>query len=67
MSKSQKQHQVLENLFNSKTRVKVLKFLFRNYPTDVGIKELVKRIQEPYETVRQEIKMFERIGLVRRV
>ena len=63
---SGKQRQVLDNLFDSRVRVKVLKFLFRNYPCSVEIKDLAKRVQEPYEAVRWEIKMFEKIGLVRK-
>lgn len=61
-----KQNQILEGLFDSRVRVKVLKFLFRNYPADVDIKDLSIRVQESYETVRKEMKMFEKIGLVKK-
>ena len=66
MSKGNDQHQALENLFNSKIRVKVLKFLFRNYPINVDIWELSKRIQEPPDIVRKEFKILEKIGLIKR-
>lgn len=60
------QYPILENLFNSRTRVKVLKFLFRNHPVNVGIRELSRRIQESVETTRQEIKQLEKIGVIRK-
>ncbi|MDP3697265.1 MAG: archaellum operon transcriptional activator EarA family protein [Candidatus Taylorbacteria bacterium] len=67
MSKSTNQHLVLENLFGSKLRVKILKFLFRNYPSNVGVGDLAKRVQEPYEMVKKEMKLLERTGLVKSI
>ena len=67
MSKDKNQHFILENLFNSKIRVKVLKFLFRNYPTNIGAADLARRIQEPPVAVRKEIRELQEIGLINRV
>ena len=67
MSKPNSSYPVLENLFNSKVRIKVLKFLFRNHPVNVGIKDLSKRVQEPLDLVRKEIKELEKIGLIKKL
>jgi len=57
---------ILDNLFNSKVRVKVLKFLFRNYPADFSIKEISQRIQEtPLET-KKEIDLLKEILVVKK-
>ncbi|HEY4520302.1 MAG TPA: hypothetical protein VJJ72_00650 [Candidatus Paceibacterota bacterium] len=56
----------LDNLFGSKLRVKVLKFVFRNYPADFNILELARRIQEPFPAVKKEIDLFRKMGLVKR-
>jgi len=66
MSKSPNSLPVLENLFNSKLRIKVLKFLFRNYPGRIGARDLAKRIQESSGLVIREIKNLEKIGLIKR-
>ncbi len=66
MSKRNKQYPVLENLFNSKIRIKVLKFLFRNYPSSVGTPDLSRRIQEPLEATKKEMRILEKIGLVKK-
>lgn len=57
---------VLDNLFGSKIRVKLLKFLFRNYPADFSVKEIAQRIQEPYSETRQELENLKSIGVVKR-
>ena len=67
MSKGYSEQQILENLFNSRTRIKVLKFLFRNYPVNIGVRQLAHRIQEPGEAVQKEIKDLQKIGLIRRI
>ncbi len=67
MSKVKSQHLVLEGLFNSKARVKVLKFLFRNYPADIGAYDLAKRVQEPIELIKRELGDLEEIGLINKV
>jgi predicted transcriptional regulator len=57
---------VLDNLFSSRVRVKVLKFLFRNYPADFDMKSLADRIQEPIAVVKKEIETLREIGLVKK-
>ena len=68
MSKNSNQlgRNTLNELFNSKTRVRALRFLFRNYPDDFNAKELAKMIQEREETIKKEIKIFLKIGLVKK-
>lgn len=60
MSKS-----TLELLFDSKARVKILKFLFRNAGTNFGIRDLSNRIQERPSIVRKEVKRLLEIGLLK--
>jgi hypothetical protein len=55
---------ILENLLGSRVRVKLLKLLYRQYPSQFAIKDLVKRIQEPAFIARRELKGLEDIGLV---
>ena len=56
----------LDNLFGSKTRVKVLKFLFRNYPNPFTLNELSQRTQESFELIKREIDILESIGLIKK-
>lgn len=67
MSKVKSQHLVLEGLFSSKIRVKVLKFLFRNYPANIGVRDLAKRVQEPIELIKRELRDLEKIGLIHKL
>lgn len=67
MSKPAIHYPVLEILFNSRARIKVLKFMFRNYPVNIEIKELSKRTQEPLELIRKEIKDMSKIGLIKNI
>lgn len=67
MSKGANPYLILDNLFNSKVRTKVLKFLFRNYPVNFGVKELARRVQELPEVVKKEVKVLKKIGLVRKI
>lgn len=60
MSKS-----TLELLFDSKARVKILKFLFRNASLNFGINDLSGRVQERPSVVRKEVKRLLRIGLLK--
>lgn len=55
---------ILENLLGSRVRVKLLKLLYRQYPTTFVMKELVKRIQEPAFIARRELKALQDIGLI---
>ncbi len=57
---------VLDNLFGSKIRVKVLKFLFRNYPADFGVRELAQRIQESYPATKKEIQLLREIHVIKK-
>ena len=54
----------LDNLFGSRLRVKILKFLFRNYPNDFNVSELSRRIQEPRKKVQKEISVLINADLV---
>jgi len=67
MSKDRARYPILENLFNSKVRVKVLKFLFRNYPMNIGAGDLARRIQESPGVVRKEMKELQKMGLINKV
>lgn len=60
MSKS-----TLELLFDSRARVKILKFLFRNAGTSFNVRDLSRRIQEQPATVRKEVRRFMEIGLLK--
>ena len=55
---------ILDNLLGSRVRVKLLKLLYRQYPTAFPMSELVKRIQEPAFIARRELKALQDIGLV---
>jgi len=67
MSKSTNQYFALELIFNSKLRVKVLRFLYRNYPEGVSVKDLARRVQEPIDLVRQELKNLQKISLIKKI
>ncbi|OGN04128.1 MAG: hypothetical protein A2746_01690 [Candidatus Yanofskybacteria bacterium RIFCSPHIGHO2_01_FULL_44_22] len=54
----------LNDLFGSKTRIKILKFLFRNYLSDFNAKDMAKKLQEADIAVNREIKMLVKIGLI---
>ena len=57
---------ILDNLFGSRIRVKILKFLFRNYPADFTIGGLASRIQESYGATKKEIEALGKMGLLRK-
>jgi len=57
---------ILEILFGSKIRVKVLKFLFRNFSSDFSVPELSRRIQESPAATRKEVQLLSQIKLVRK-
>lgn len=57
----------LDKLFGSRIRVKILKFLFRNYPGNFSSQELSKKIQEPLEETRKELKSLGEIGLIKKI
>jgi len=55
---------ILDNLFGSKIRVKILKFLYRNHPDDFSIGELARRIQESLADTKQEVELLRQIKVV---
>jgi len=57
---------ILDNLFGSKVRVKVLKFLYRNYPVDFSIYEIARRVQESPEVVKKELTLLKSLLIVKR-
>lgn len=57
---------ILETLFNSRARVRLLRFFFRNYLQSFTLKELVNRLQEDQKTLKKEIEKFFQIGLLKR-
>ena len=61
-----KSRDILDILFGSKVRVKVLKFLFRNYPNDFAAPELTKRIQESPAAIRKETQLLNQIKLIKK-
>ena len=61
-----KSKNTLDKLFGSKIRVKILKFMFRNYPNGFGAQELSKMIQEPLELTKTELALLVNLGLVNR-
>ena len=54
---------ILDNLFGSQTRVKLLKLLFRNYPGSYTAGELSRRIQESFEDTKKELTFLSKLGL----
>ena len=56
----------LDKLFGSSMRVKLLKFLFRNYPGNFGVLELSKRIQEPLKETKKELNLLVELGVVKK-
>jgi len=55
---------ILDNLLGSRVRVKLLKLLYRQYPTPFVMSDLVKRVQEPAFIARRELNALQDIGLV---
>lgn len=56
---------ILETLFESRPRLKILKFLFRNANSSFSVKELAAHVQEKPLTVKKEIAKLREIGLVK--
>jgi len=57
---------ILDNLFGSRIRVKILKFLFRNYPGEFLAGELATRIQETYSVAKREIEALNKLRLIKK-
>ena len=54
----------LEILFDSKTRVKIMKYVFRNADASFTIRELANHTQEDISTVKQEVSKLREIGFL---
>ncbi len=57
---------ILDNLFGSRVRVKILKFLFRNHPVEFTIGELAGKIQESYSVTKHEIESLSKLRLIKK-
>ena len=57
--------QSLEALFESRPRIKILKFLFRNNPKTYALKEIVNHTQENSPAITKELNRLVQIDLVR--
>lgn len=57
---------ILDNLFGSKVRVKILKFLYRNFPADFSLREISHRIQEAPAVTRDELEALRVITVVKK-
>lgn len=57
-------HEILEELFNSKTRAKVLKLMFRNPETGFRVKTVSERAKVDYFAGRRELDKLKEIGIV---
>jgi hypothetical protein len=62
MSKS-----ILDNLFSSRVRVKLLKLFYRQHPAELAMSELVVRVQEPAFIVRRELDLLQQLKMIRKV
>ena len=56
----------LEILFDSKARLKILKYLFRNSEALITAKEISIRVQEELSTTRKELQKLEIMGLIKK-
>ena len=57
---------ILDNLFGSKARVKILKFMYRNADNPVGLAELSRRVQESPTLVRKEVELLRELGIIKK-
>ena len=58
---------MLENLFGSKTRVKLLNLFFKNTRSCHYIRQISRESRENINSVRREIMNLEKIGVIRQV
>lgn len=56
----------LDKLFGSRIRVKLLRFLFRNYPGNFSVAELSKKIQEPSNDVEKELNFLSELKVIKK-
>ena len=57
---------ILEILFDSSARLKILKYLFRNIDKTIATRVVAEHVQEDISTVRKELKKLEDIGLLKK-
>ena len=55
----------LDKLFGSRVRVKILKNIFRNYPSDFSLIELSRKIQEPINLVKKDVASLMGLGVLK--
>ena len=58
--------QIFEELFDSKARVKILKFFFRNETGFFDLSTITKRVQENGLLVKKEILRLLKIGFIQK-
>lgn len=56
---------LLEQLFESQSKVKVLKFFFRNFQDVFTLKQIFRRLRTNFSLVRREIGKLEKLGLIK--
>lgn len=56
---------MLEKLFTSGTRVKLLKLFFNNEKNSYYVREIAKEIREHINSVRRELKNFKKLDLIK--
>lgn len=56
---------ILEKLFNSRVRAKVLKLFFRNPEAELQIHEIADRTQTDYYAARREVLKLKKMGLIK--
>lgn len=56
---------MLENLFGSKTRVKLLAWFFRNPSQSFFVRELTRTLKLQINSIRRELMNLEKIGLIK--
>lgn len=58
---------ILDNLFGSRVRVKLLKLFYRQHPASFNMAELAVRIQEPAFIARRELNVLRDVGLLKKI
>lgn len=59
-------NQIFEDLFDSRARVKILKFFFRNETGFFDLPTITKRVQEKRSVVKKEIARLLKIGFIQK-
>jgi len=58
---------MLEHLFGSKTRVKLLRIFFRDETKSYYVRELTRLLEAQINAVRRELELLKKIGLIKEV